>query len=57
MLLRGVRGVCCINIASTTMAKPKRVGGKKCWKGYTAKGTKAGKNGRRVNNCVKNGKK
>ena len=38
------------------MAKPKKVGGKKCWKGYTAKGTKQGKNGR-VNNCVKNGKK
>jgi len=36
--------------------KPQKVGGKKCWKGYHAEGTKQGKNGR-VNNCVKNGKK
>ena len=56
LLLSRCQGDCCINIALTTMAKPKKVGGKKCWKGYTAKGTKQGKNGR-VNNCVKNGKR
>ena len=39
------------------MAKPKRVGGKRCWKGYHAEGTKKGKGGRRVNNCVKNSSK
>ena len=31
----------------------KKVGGKKCWSGYTAKGTKKSASGRRVNNCVK----
>ncbi len=35
----------------------KKVGGKKCWSGYTAKGTKQGKGGRKVNNCVKKKKK
>jgi len=39
------------------MAAKKKVGGKSCWKGYSAQGTKKGKNGKRVNNCVKNGKK
>ena len=36
------------------MAAKKKVGGKSCWKGYHAEGTKKGKNGKRVNNCVKN---
>ena len=43
----------CIN----NMAAKKKVGGKSCWKGYSAQGTKKGKGGKRVNNCVKNGKK
>ena len=38
------------------MSKKKRVGGKACWDGYKAMGTKRGKNGRRVNNCVPTGK-
>lgn len=37
------------------MTKKKRVGGKTCWDGYKAMGTKKGKNGR-VNNCVPTGK-
>ena len=57
LLLSRCQGVCCINIALTTMAAKKKVGGKSCWKGYSAQGTKKGKNGKRVNNCVKNGKK
>ena len=39
------------------MAAKKKVGGKACWDGYSARGTKKGKNGKRVNNCVKNGSK
>mgnify|MGYP004326069719 CR=1 FL=1 len=34
------------------MAAKKKVGGKSCWRGYRADGTKVGKNGKRVNNCV-----
>ena len=38
------------------MAAKKKVGGKACWDGYRAAGTKKGKNGRTVNNCVPTGK-
>ena len=38
------------------MRKKKAVGGKACWDGYRAAGTKKGKNGRTVNNCVPTGK-
>ena len=38
------------------MAAKKKVGGKACWKGYHAEGTKKGKNGKRVNNCKPNKK-
>jgi|MDTB01.3.fsa_nt_gb hypothetical protein len=38
------------------MAKGKGKASKKsCWQGYEARGTKTGKNGTRVNNCVKRG--
>lgn len=29
--------------------------GQKCWDGYEKRGTKKGKNGKAVNNCVKKG--
>ena len=42
---------------SKTRMAGQRIGGKKCWEGYHAEGTKTGKGGKRVNNCVKTPKK
>ena len=38
---------------TSPMKKAKGMDGKACWKGYTLRGTKM-KNGKRVDNCVKN---
>ena len=42
---------------SKTRMAGQRIGGKKCWEGYHAEGTKTGKGGKRVNNCVKTERK